>query len=70
DGKAFQPVGAVEVNREEALVINSQDGFELAFSATQASYVRIAVQNRKKHPEWHTAPGEACWLFVDEILVE
>ncbi len=70
DGKTFQPVGSVEVNREEALGVNTQDCFELAFAATQARYVRIAVQSRMKNPEWHTAPGEACWLFVDEILVE
>ena len=35
-----------------------------------ARYVRVTLNNQKINPPSHSAPGETCWLFVDEILVD
>ncbi len=37
---------------------------------TAARYLKIRVENLLKNPPWHPAPGQKCWLFVDEFLVE
>ncbi|WP_026232378.1 chitobiase/beta-hexosaminidase C-terminal domain-containing protein [Neolewinella persica] len=37
---------------------------------TLARYIRIDIKSQNVNPAWHPAPGEPCWLFVDEILVE
>lgn len=35
-----------------------------------ARYLRIEITGQKVNPAWHPAPGEPCWLFLDEVLVE
>lgn len=35
-----------------------------------ARYLRIKIKSQNVNPVWHPAPGEPCWLFVDEVLVE
>jgi uncharacterized membrane protein len=37
---------------------------------TSARYIQIKIKSQNINPEWHPAPGEPCWLFVDEVLVE
>ncbi|MFT5998775.1 MAG: putative membrane protein [Neolewinella sp.] len=37
---------------------------------TSARYIRIKIKSQGVNPAWHPAPGEPCWLFVDEVLVE
>ncbi|MFT4532744.1 MAG: putative membrane protein [Saprospiraceae bacterium] len=37
---------------------------------TQARYVKVDLESQKYNPSWHVAPGAACWLFLDEIVVE
>jgi hypothetical protein len=44
--------------------------FTERFAPQTARYVRVKVQSNLQNPDWHTAPGAPCWLFVDEILVE
>jgi predicted CXXCH cytochrome family protein len=44
--------------------------FTEQFTTTKARYVRVKVESNLVNPAWHPAPGEACWVFVDEILVE
>jgi hypothetical protein len=35
-----------------------------------ARYIRIQVLGQKTCPQWHSANGEHCWLFVDEIIID
>ena len=44
--------------------------FTEQFTTTKARYVRVKVESNLVNPAWHAAPGEACWVFVDEILIE
>ena len=33
----------------------------------QARYIKVIGVNQKTNPPWHNAPGQKCWLFVDEV---
>ena len=43
---------------------------ELNFEPSLAKFVKVKLFSVLKNPDWHPSPGEACWIFVDEILVE
>ena len=43
---------------------------ELAFTATQARYVKIKALTEHSMPEWHGAKGYAAFLFIDEIAID
>jgi hypothetical protein len=44
--------------------------YSIPLNTTGARYLKIRVKNYGKCPDWHTAPGGAAWMFVDEIFVE
>ncbi|MFK8102512.1 MAG: DUF2231 domain-containing protein [Saprospiraceae bacterium] len=44
--------------------------FDLNFPPTMAKFVKVKVFSWLKNPTWHPAPGEACWIFVDEVLLQ
>lgn len=33
-------------------------------------YIRVKATNEKINPKWHSSAGAACWIFVDEIVVD
>lgn len=43
---------------------------EAAPQTTKTRFLKVTVENLLKNPRWHAAPGQKCWVFVDEILVE
>ena len=43
--------------------------FTLAFEPTKAKFIKVEAVSPLKNPDWHPAPGEKCWIFIDEILV-
>jgi len=44
--------------------------FTSSFDPQAARFIKVEVKSNLVNPSWHPAPGEPCWLFVDEILVE
>ncbi|MCB0599749.1 MAG: chitobiase/beta-hexosaminidase C-terminal domain-containing protein [Saprospiraceae bacterium] len=44
--------------------------FLVTFPEQNARYVRVKITGQKTNPRWHPNPGEPCWLFMDEILVD
>ena len=30
-------------------------------------FIKVIAKNQKTNPPWHYAPGQKCWLFVDEV---
>lgn len=44
--------------------------FTEAFEPTKARYLKVKVKSVLTNPEWHPAPGAACWIFLDEVIVE
>ena len=45
-------------------------GVDLPEGAGPVRYLRVRAGNYGPLPDWHAAPGEPAWLFVDEIVVE
>ena len=70
DGKNF------ELKKEETYAQTEQGElpdmkfFDVTFEETETKFLKVKVLSTLKNPDWHAAPGEPCWLFVDEILAE
>lgn len=43
---------------------------EVPVAGSPVRYVRVVARNHGPLPSWHAAPGEAAWLFVDEVVIE
>jgi hexosaminidase len=70
DGKQFRTVGTY-VNKVAAEETKSmQEDFRIAFSATQARYIRVTAKVLPGCPKGHPGEGKPAWLFVDEVLVK
>jgi hexosaminidase len=44
--------------------------FKAEFSPQSVRYIRVTAKNLEKCPLGHPAENQACWLFVDEIMIE
>ncbi len=40
-----------------------------AYDSFMGRYVKVQARSIGKCPDWHDAPGEPSWLFIDEIVV-
>jgi hexosaminidase len=46
------------------------ESFKAVFNNVKARYIKVHAYSLIKCPEWHTAAGNNCWIFTDEIAVE
>lgn len=69
DGVSFQLAQELSLPEPEPGATAALQYFGLAFDPGKARYVKVEVLSRLKNPEWHPAPGEKCWIFIDEILI-
>lgn len=70
DGANFRKVASQSY---PVLGKDDKDGiypYTLDFTETPTRYVRIVVKVTPKLPAWHMWPGNAAFLFVDEISIE
>lgn len=71
DGKTWKPCiraqypAPVAMQETKAGILT-----ESAAQPVQTRYLKVKVESLLKNPKWHSAPGQKCWVFVDEILVE
>lgn len=40
-----------------------------SYGAFMGRYIKVQARSIGKCPDWHDAPGEPSWLFIDEIVV-
>ncbi len=40
-----------------------------AYDSFMGRYIKVQAHSIGKCPDWHDAPGEPSWLFIDEIVV-
>ena len=40
-----------------------------SYGAFMGRYIKVQAHSIGKCPDWHDAPGEPSWLFIDEIVV-
>ena len=70
DGTNFQQFANKHYGTQEGPVSAQTINHILHGDVTQARYVKVDIASQKNNPSWHAAPGAACWLFLDEIVVE
>lgn len=70
NGQNFKEVHRQSYPTSEGPTEAKLANFTEQFTTTKARFVRVKVESNLVNPAWHPAPGEACWVFVDEILVE
>ena len=68
DGRNYQSIGTVTNTvdeKEEGCIIQ-----DLKVDVNRsARYVKVEVESKKQNPDWHRAPGDRCWIFLDEIVI-
>lgn len=71
DGKNWQPCIRARYSAPTAMQENKVGIIsEASPTPVKTRYLKIKVENLLKNPAWHSAAGQKCWVFVDEILVE
>ena len=70
NGRQYQ-IAAEENYPVAAAPTNPQTkNFTTSFDPVEARYVKVVVESNLTNPDWHPGARQACWVFVDEILVE
>ncbi|MFK8164681.1 MAG: FN3 associated domain-containing protein, partial [Lewinella sp.] len=70
DGKKYVPFQKKQIPVADGPTDVLVHNHLLRSTPTMARYIRIDIKSQNVNPAWHPAPGEPCWLFVDEVLVE
>ncbi|MBL7826690.1 MAG: chitobiase/beta-hexosaminidase C-terminal domain-containing protein [Saprospiraceae bacterium] len=67
DGKNFEPVGLVQVERSKAQRPPQRTTLSVDCAPKQVRYIKVKASSQGVCPDWHPGKGQKCWLFVDEI---
>ena len=70
DGKKYRTVLTKTYPTSKENKPTETANFTETFDTQNARFVKIKVESNLVNPDWHPAPGEPCWLFIDEISVE
>jgi len=70
DGSNYQEVVTAKYPTATENKPTELANFTESFPPKTARYVRVKVESNLVNPDWHPAPGAACWVFVDEISIE
>ncbi len=70
DGTNYQSFASKKYLPQEGPVTTQTKNHVLHGKITEARYIKIKIVGQKHNPKWHAAPGAACWLFLDEIVIE
>ena len=70
NGQQYTPVGQLDIPTTKIPEPPSMKNFAIDFAIQSARYIKVEIKSNLVNPSWHPAPGQPCWVFVDEILVE
>ena len=70
DGQKFNKAGSIDIPVATGSTPAALKNFLVKLDASQAKFIKIDIKSQLVNPDWHSAPGAACWMFIDEILVE
>jgi alpha-mannosidase len=70
DGKNFIPAGSMTHDSSKPDDVLYIKDFSVNVNNIMCRYIKIAVKNLGKCPDWHPGKGGKCWIFADEIIVE
>jgi len=72
NGKSFTRVFSVKLPPPDPSSLKSgaaRQTIQTGNLQCKARYLKVIAKNQKSNPPWHYAPGEKCWLFVDEVEI-
>ncbi len=69
DGNNYRFAGELKLPDTEPGAGAEAKYFSLAFEPERAKYLKIEAISPLKNPDWHPNPGEKCWIFIDEVLL-
>ncbi|MEO9872321.1 chitobiase/beta-hexosaminidase C-terminal domain-containing protein [Ekhidna sp.] len=70
DGENYELAGQLDIPLlKPELFVSGMEYFEVPVDLDKAVSAKITVKSHITNPDWHSNPGEKCWLFVDEILL-
>lgn len=69
DGRNYHLAGELELPKEEPGAGTETKYIRLAFGPERVKYLKVQAISQLKNPEWHPNPGEKCWIFIDEVLL-
>ncbi len=70
DGISFQKFSNEDYGTQNGPLTAQTINYILHGEVSQARYIKVDIESQIYNPHWHAAPGAACWLFIDEIVVE
>jgi uncharacterized membrane protein/mono/diheme cytochrome c family protein len=70
DGQHFAKAKTASFPPPAGPDVAQRRNFTAHFDPLTARYIRVKALSQMTNPPWHPNPGQPCWLFVDEILVE
>jgi hexosaminidase len=69
DGVNWTTLGSFQAALEPSDKKEMALPYPIWFEPAQARYVKMIVSGIGNCPDWHDAPGEPSWLFVDELII-
>ena len=70
DGKTYTKMAGETIPTAAGPAPPEMKNYSYSFEPQKARYIRVDVKSNLVNPQWHPNPGQPCWVFVDEILVE
>ena len=70
DGSAYSAVGELDIPIAPGPDVPLLKNFLINIRPSVAKYIKVDVKSQLVNPDWHSAPGAPCWLFIDEILLD
>ncbi|NNF33919.1 MAG: hypothetical protein HKN68_07410 [Saprospiraceae bacterium] len=69
DGRIFKEIMSLQIPIAKEPNPADYKSFLLQFEPHESQFLKVVIFGTLKNPEWHAAPGEKNWIFIDEILV-
>ncbi|WP_394750235.1 FN3 associated domain-containing protein [Spongiimicrobium salis] len=69
DGKKYHETAAVQYPATENTFVVERSFFDVAIEPVKTKYVKVQVRSPLRNPSWHPAAGKACYIFIDEIVI-
>jgi hexosaminidase len=69
DGKKYNKIDKIDYREKAVQPGQFIEEANFTFKERKVRYIRIKAKSMKTNPDWHIAPGDTNWIFMDEIIV-
>ena len=70
DGINYTEFGKMKTENIQKESNRGRVEMQLRGNSKKVQYIKVVAKNQKLCPAWHSGAGKACWLFLDEIMVQ